>query len=112
MTTRLLQIVCVAAVLLTLTALPARADRGTEPAAVNIAPFDITQPAVPADAIAWRAGIPGVFVVQNTLARFRMVRPGKHSAQRHTILSGLKNGDPVILNPQGLYDGQAVKVQP
>ncbi|MCU7842079.1 MAG: efflux RND transporter periplasmic adaptor subunit [Candidatus Thiodiazotropha sp. (ex Troendleina suluensis)] len=61
-------------------------------------------------AIVSRAGIVGVFVIDNyALARFRSLELGRTYEGYHLVLSGLLPGDPVILNPSArLHDGHKV----
>jgi len=64
---------------------------------------------VPSSAVIRRNGIPGVFIWQNNLARFVMVKPGKRRQRNTEILSGLLPGDQVILGPvKRLHDGSPV----
>jgi len=74
--------------------------------------FNKDKPEVPNEALIVRAGIPGVFVIHENQARFRMVRTGKSQQRFTSILSGLKNNDAVIRDPGALFDGQDIKVQP
>lgn len=54
---------------------------------------------VPASALAERAGITGVFVVDaQGIARYRMVRTGATEGDRVEILSGLNAGDKVVVS--------------
>jgi len=87
------------------------ADTVTE-TLVKVTRFDSSDPWLPEDVLLVRAGLPGVFVVYQQQARFRMVRVGKQHKQKTLFLSGLQNDDLVIRKPGKLYDGQAVKVQP
>lgn len=73
--------------------------------------FNQDKPVVPSDSLIVRAGIPGVFVIYENQARFRMVRTGKSQKRFTSILSGLKNNDTVIRDPDALFDGQDIKVQ-
>lgn len=67
---------------------------------------------VPDSAIVIRNGIPGVFVLQRSLARFIMVKTGKRQNKKIEILSGLLPGDQVILGQlDALHDGSPVNVQ-
>lgn len=53
--------------------------------------------AVPSAAIVERGGVPGVFVLENGMARFRMVRAVPAPGGRHKILSGLRAGEVLVL---------------
>jgi multidrug efflux pump subunit AcrA (membrane-fusion protein) len=56
-----------------------------------------TQPVtVPPATVTRRGGIPGVFVLGDGLARFRMVKPGKSVGGRLQIISGLKGDESLV----------------
>jgi RND family efflux transporter MFP subunit len=63
---------------------------------------------VPESAIAVFVGLEKVFIVQNGKALEKSVRTGRRNAGVVEILSGVKSGDRVILNPTKLRSGQAV----
>ncbi len=64
---------------------------------------------VPQQAVHRRDGIPGVFVLQNDEARFRMVRLGAQRKQQVKVLSGLFGNETLILaDDAALYDGMPV----
>ena len=64
---------------------------------------------VPATALVYRNGIPGVFVARDGEARFRMVRTGRQANNTITVLSGLFGDETLVLaDPQQLYDGMAL----
>ena len=66
---------------------------------------------IPQSALITRDGIPGVFVLENNEARFRMVRPGKISANNIEILSGLFGGEILITGELNVVrDGSPVKI--
>lgn len=66
---------------------------------------------IPAAAILRRGQMEIVFVNDNGKARLRLVRTGKSFPDGVEILSGLSEGDSVILtNPAGLVDGQSLEV--
>ena len=66
---------------------------------------------VPSTAILKRGQMEIVFVSDSGKARLRLIRTGKAFADGVEILSGLAEGDVVILsNPAALIDGQAVEV--
>lgn len=65
---------------------------------------------IPADAIVQRGQMEIVFVSESGKARLRLVRTGKTFPDGVEILSGLSDGDAVILsNPFSLVDGQPVE---
>lgn len=67
---------------------------------------------IPRDAVIARNGIPGVFVVENDEARFRMVRTGKTVANQVEILSGLFGNEVLVLDQlDHMHDGSAVRVR-
>jgi multidrug efflux pump subunit AcrA (membrane-fusion protein) len=69
-----------------------------------------TQPVtVPGSVITQRGGIPGVFVLSDGLARFRMVKPGKKHGDRVQIISGL-TGDEVLVagDLREVHDGSPI----
>ncbi len=68
------------------------------------------RPIVPIDALIQRAGIEGVFVIDdNDKARFRSVRTGRRWHNNYELLAGPANGTSVILNPgNDLRDGNLV----
>lgn len=61
---------------------------------------------VPRAALVTRGGIPGVFVRQDNLARFRMVRVGATRGERVEIVSGLRGDETLVLGDLGaVHDG-------
>lgn len=52
---------------------------------------------VPKAALVERSGIPGVFVLENELARFRMVRVGRRDGARLEVLAGLIGNESLVL---------------
>jgi len=66
---------------------------------------------IPRTALTAINGIPGVFVVEKNEARFRMVRPGKTSAGRQEILSGLFGNEHLIISElEAVHDGSPVTI--
>ncbi len=63
----------------------------------------------PKDALLTRAGIPGVFVYRQGMARFQMVKVGRTVRASVEILSGL-NGDETLVvgDLKSVYDGSPV----
>lgn len=79
---------------------------------VQVVPAAVTDAliTVPPAAVVRRSGIPGVFVLQQGLARFRMVRPGKLVDGRLQIISGLTGSETLVLgdlNP--VHDGNPIR---
>lgn len=68
---------------------------------------------VPQAALVERGGIPGVFVLADGQARFRMVRPGKSGGGRVEILSGLDGNEILVLGDlNDVHDGSTVTPAP
>ena len=66
---------------------------------------------IPRAALTVRNGIPGVFVVTNNEARFRMVRRGKIRRAKVEILSGLFGDENLIIGElKNVHDGSPVKI--
>lgn len=64
---------------------------------------------VPATNILNRGGITGVFVLQNKLARFRMIRTGKQSANHIEVLSGLSGSETLVGGDlSSVHDGSPI----
>ena len=67
---------------------------------------------VPRSAYAERAGIPGVFVLHDGLARFRMVKAGRARGNDIEILSGLHGTETLVLGELGVVrDGSPIQPQ-
>jgi hypothetical protein len=65
---------------------------------------------IPLDARVMLAGTPGVFVLSNHQARFRMVKAGKRYGNKIEIISGLQGDEALVMPPyDGVYDGSPVK---
>ena len=64
---------------------------------------------VPADALVVFAGIEKMFVVEQGKAAERQVSIGRRGTNWVEVLSGLKAGDVVVLNPGNLQTGETVK---
>ena len=65
---------------------------------------------VPRATYAERAGIPGVFVLHDGLARFRMVKAGRVRGTDIEILSGLHGTETLVLGDlQDVRDGSPIK---
>ncbi len=66
---------------------------------------------IPRPALIERGGIPGVFVLENHQARFRMVRPGKTMAAQVQVLSGLHGDETLVLGDlTDVHDGTPIKL--
>lgn len=73
---------------------------------------DDTRPGmlVPHTAYVERAGVPGVFVLSEGLARFRMVKAGQAQGEAIEILSGLTGTETLVLgNLQDVHDGSPLQ---
>ncbi len=56
---------------------------------------------VPAEALVFRADLPGVYVVDEAgIARFRMLRTGRRLDGRMEVLAGLKGGERIVLRAE------------
>ncbi len=56
------------------------------------------------------AGTPGVYVLQNGQARFRMIKTGKQSGKLIAVSSGLTGTETLVSGPyDGIYDGSPVR---
>ncbi|HJQ23263.1 MAG TPA: efflux RND transporter periplasmic adaptor subunit [Blastocatellia bacterium] len=67
-------------------------------------------PAVPASAVVSFAGIDKVISIQDGKALEKPVTLGRHAGDWVEVLSGVKTGDTVIINPGNLQSGQPVTV--
>jgi hypothetical protein len=66
---------------------------------------------VPKDALLTRAGIPGVFVYRQGVARFQMVKTGRSVRSSVEVLSGLKGGETLVVGDlKAVHDGSPVRV--
>lgn len=78
---------------------------------ISAVPSDDVFISIPRTAQITRNGIPGVFVVENNEARFRMVRPGKISLSQLEILSGLFGNETLVVGElEAVHDGSPIKV--
>jgi multidrug efflux pump subunit AcrA (membrane-fusion protein) len=68
-------------------------------------------PVVPASAVVWRGSLPAVFTIgPDGKPELRMVRVGEKQEKGFTILSGLKPGERVVVNPfPGMVSGWTPK---
>lgn len=67
--------------------------------------------AVPLSALAEQNGAKGVLVAANGRASFRPVSLGMEDGRQIAVLSGLKEGETVIVNPDGIKSGTRVRPQ-
>jgi len=66
---------------------------------------------VPLSALTLRNGTPGVFVLENNEARFRMVRLGKTGKSQVDILSGLFGDETLVLGElDKVHDGSPITI--
>lgn len=70
-----------------------------------------TRPAlmIPVQAVVERGQLTSVLVVENGVAKRRLVTVGEAEGDRVEILSGLAQGESVVLNPSSIPDGAAVR---
>lgn len=67
---------------------------------------------IPAGAYMERSGLPGVFVLSEGQARFRMVRIGKRNAGQLEVLSGLTGDETLVLGDFAeIHDGSPIVVK-
>lgn len=67
---------------------------------------------VPRAAYVERGGVPGVFVLHEGLARFRMVKAGRAEGEALEILSGLSGTETLVLGDlQPVRDGSPLQPQ-
>jgi RND family efflux transporter MFP subunit len=65
--------------------------------------------AVPECALVRRGGLAGVFVVSHGRARLRWLAVGEPEAGTVEVRAGLRDGERVVTDPSGLWDGAAVE---
>ncbi len=64
---------------------------------------------VPRNALLTRAGIPGVLVYRQGVARFQMVKAGRTVRDSMEILSGLNGGETLVVGDlEAVHDGSPV----
>ena len=83
-----------------------------EEAEVDITTGSHTGPAVPSSAIVNKNGRKGVMVADNGRVGFRKVTLGLHDGKQTSVLTGLKEGELVIVNPVGLAPGTKISPKP
>jgi multidrug efflux pump subunit AcrA (membrane-fusion protein) len=57
------------------------------------------QAMIPHSAILWRSSLPGVYVLENNRRQLRLLRLGQRHGNLVSVLSGLKGGEVIELNP-------------
>lgn len=66
---------------------------------------------VPVINIINRGGVTGVFVLQDNLARFRMIRTGKQSVNHVEVLSGLSGSETLVGGElSSVHDGSPINI--
>ena len=66
-------------------------------------------PLVPLSAILAKNGGKGVLVADNGILRFRKVTLGLQDGARTAVTEGLKEGELVVINPEGLMPGTKIR---
>ena len=79
-----------------------------EEAEVDITTGRQTGPAVPLSAVITKNGQQGVIVADKGRGRFQKVTLGLHDGKQTVVLTGLKEGELVIVNPAGLAPGAKI----
>jgi HlyD family secretion protein len=80
-----------------------------EEAEVDITTGRQTGPAVPMAAIINKNGDQGVLVADKDRVRFQKVTLGLNDGKKAAVLTGLKEGELVIVNPTGLTPGKKIR---
>jgi len=76
---------------------------------LQVKPDALSTLTIPRPALIERGGIPGVFVLENQQARFRMVRTGKVGATQAQVLSGLHGDETLVLGDLAeVHDGSPI----
>jgi HlyD family secretion protein len=66
-------------------------------------------PIVPLSALLAKNGGKGVLVADNGILRFRKVTTGLQDGARTAVMEGLKEGELVVINPEGLMPGTRIR---
>jgi RND family efflux transporter MFP subunit len=66
---------------------------------------------VPLEAVTERGQVQSVFVVEDNVARRRLVSLGARAGGRYQVLAGLHAAEKVIVNPGAIGDGAPVRVE-
>ncbi len=70
------------------------------------------QVSIPRDAFLLRGGLPGVFVLQNARARFRMIKVGRTQGDRLEVLSGLSGDETLVVGDLAdVHDGSPIALK-
>jgi len=64
---------------------------------------------VPASALVRRGQLTGVYVVEDRVARYRLVRTGRLSGLRVEVLSGLNPGESIVTDPAQVSEGVGIE---
>ena len=80
-----------------------------EEAEVDIDTGSQTAPGIPLSALMSRDGQQGVLVADNGRVHFRKVTLGLHDGKQTAVLTGLKEGELVIVNPVGMAPGKKIR---
>ncbi|MFH1964347.1 MAG: efflux RND transporter periplasmic adaptor subunit [Acidobacteriota bacterium] len=73
---------------------------------------DASSVSVPVSALVRRGQLTGVYVVEkDRSARYRLVRIGRKSGSRVAILSGLNEGESVVIDPDQVSEGVSVEIR-
>ncbi len=68
---------------------------------------------IPREVLVIRGGIPGVFVLRDKQARFRMVRTGQQHDGTVQILAGLRGNETLLRGElSAVHDGSPVTIKP
>jgi RND family efflux transporter MFP subunit len=95
------------------TALPDGRVRSGQYARVQVPGAPVRSLLAPAGAVALLGQMERVFVVADHRAVLRLVKTGAARGDRVEVLSGLAEGDQLVVNPPaGLQEGQALEVRP
>lgn len=94
-------------------ALPPQSARSGQFARLQVVTGETPALLIPLSALTRYGQMERVFVIADGRAHLRLVKTGRPTATRVEILSGLRAGESVVLNPPAAFrDGQPVIVQP
>ncbi|GMR20085.1 MAG: hypothetical protein BMS9Abin36_0680 [Gammaproteobacteria bacterium] len=92
---------------------PARELPAIERQAVTLDSSGQDKLLIPNEVLVIRGGIPGVFVLQDKQARFRMVRTGQQHDGSVQILAGLSGNETLLRGElSAVHDGSPVTIKP
>jgi multidrug efflux pump subunit AcrA (membrane-fusion protein) len=80
-----------------------------EEAEVDIDTGSQTGPGIPLSSLKSQNGQPGVLVADQGRVRFRKVTLGLNDGKQTAVLTGLKAGELVVVNPAGMAPGQKIR---